>query len=61
MTWTKVKLKALLSQSVQNGYSPVCPEIPNGKWILGLGALSDTGLDTNQVKPAPTRDSKVDN
>ncbi|WP_305801590.1 hypothetical protein, partial [Thiolapillus sp.] len=61
MSWHKVKLKTLLSQPVQNGYSPVCPEEPNGKWILGLGALSDFGLDTTQIKPAPVDDSKVDN
>jgi len=56
-----VKLKTLLSQPVQNGYSPVCPDDPNGKWVLGLGALSDFGLDTTQIKPAPVDDSKVDN
>ncbi len=61
MSWHKVKLKTLLSQPVQNGYSPVCPEEPNGKWVLGLGALSDFGLDTTQIKPAPVDDSKVDN
>ncbi len=61
MSWHKVKLKTLLSQPVQNGYSPVCPEEPNGKWVLGLGALGDSGLDTTQIKPAPVDDSKVDN
>ncbi|HFD86831.1 MAG TPA: restriction endonuclease subunit S [Gammaproteobacteria bacterium] len=61
MSWHKVKLKTLLSQPVQNGYSPVCPEEPNGKWVLGLGALSGSGLDSTQIKPAPVDDSKVDN
>ena len=60
MSWREEKLKTLLSQPVQNGYSPVCPDEPNGKWVLGLGALSDTGLDASQVKPAPVSDSKVD-
>jgi len=60
VSWRKVKLKTLLSQPVQNGYSPVCPDEPNGKWVLGLGALSDTGLDATQIKPAPVSDSKVD-
>jgi len=60
MSWSKVKLKTLLSQSVQNGYSPVCSETPNGKWVLGLGALTESGFDVTQVKPAPTDDSKVD-
>jgi len=60
VSWREEKLKTLLSQPVQNGYSPVCPDEPNGKWVLGLGALSDTGLDASQVKPAPVSDSKVD-
>ncbi len=60
MTWRKVRLETLLSLPVQNGYSPVCQEKPNGKWVLGLGALSNAGLDTTQVKPAPTNDKKVD-
>ena len=61
MSWHKVKLKTLLSQPVQNGYSPVCPDEPNGKWVLGLGELSGSGLDSTQIKPAPVDDSKVDN
>jgi type I restriction enzyme S subunit len=60
MTWKKVKLKTLLSQPVQNGYSPVCPETPNGRWVLGLGALNGSGLDVTQMKPAPINDKKVD-
>ncbi|MDF9408819.1 restriction endonuclease subunit S [Pelotomaculum isophthalicicum JI] len=61
MTWEKIKLKKILSQPIQNGYSPVCPEAPNGKWILGLGALNGTSLDINEKKPAPLNDEKVDN
>ena len=61
MSWPKVKLKTLLSKPVQNGYSPVCLEEPSGKWVLGLGALSDFWLDTTQIKPAPIDDGKVDN
>lgn len=61
MTWKKIKLKKLLSQPIQNGYSPVCPETPNGKWILGLGALNGISLDINEKKPAPLNDEKVDN
>jgi type I restriction enzyme S subunit len=60
MTWKRVKLKELLSQPVQNGYSPVCPKTPNGKWILGLGALNGYGLDFTQIKPAPIDDERVD-
>lgn len=60
MTWKRVKLKTLLSQPVQNGYSPICPETPNGKWILGLGALNGSGFDATQIKPAPIGDKRVD-
>lgn len=60
MMWKKVKLKTLLSQPVQNGYSPICPETPNGKWILGLGALNGSGFDATQIKPAPIGDKRVD-
>ncbi|WP_432822185.1 restriction endonuclease subunit S [Trichloromonas sp.] len=61
MTWPRVKLKTLLTQPVQNGYSPICPDAPNGKWILALGALNGSGFDATQVKPAPIGDNRVDN
>lgn len=60
MSWKKVKLNTLLIQPVQNGYSPVCPDKPNGKWVLGLGALTNHGLDIAQAKPAPENDTRVD-
>ena len=60
MTWKRVKLKTLLSQPVQNGYSPIFPETPSGKWILGLGALYGSGFDATQIKPAPIGDKRVD-
>ena len=60
MTWKKVKLLTLLTLPIQNGYSPICPETSNGKWILGLGALNGSGLDVRQIKPAPINDSRVD-
>ncbi len=55
-----VPLSDLLTSPPQNGYSPVCPEVPTGKWILGLSALSDKGLDLSQAKPAPTNEPLVD-
>lgn len=58
--WDKVSLKSLLSKPIQNGYSPVCDEKPNDRWILGLGALGQSGLDISRKKPAPKNDSKVD-
>lgn len=58
--WNRVELKTLLTLPIRNGYSPICADQPSGKWILGLGALSENGLDTSQKKPAPNNDTKVD-
>lgn len=60
MIWKNIKLKKLLTKPVQNGYSPICSETPNGKWVLGLGALNGSGLDITQIKPAPVDDHRVD-
>lgn len=57
--WKHIKLKKLLTQDVKNGYSPNCPEEPNGSWILGLGNLTENGFDPTQAKPAPKGDSRV--
>lgn len=57
--WKELKLKKLLTQDVKNGYSPNCPEEPNGSWILGLGNLTENGFDPTQAKPAPKSDSRV--
>lgn len=59
MNWDRVKLESLLSRAIQNGYSPICPDQPRGKWILGLGALTGDGLDISQKKPAPHGDLKI--
>ena len=61
MIWNRVKLKTLLKGPIKNGYSPNCPDEQNGKWILGLGALTGGGLDMRQIKPAPFDDARVDN
>ncbi|MGE0822471.1 MAG: restriction endonuclease subunit S [Candidatus Binatia bacterium] len=55
-----VSLSSLLTSPPQNGYSPVCPATPTGKWILGLSTLSDNGLDLSQAKPAPADEPLVD-
>ena len=58
--WEVTKLKNVLEKSVQNGYSPVCPEHSTGHWILGLGALSkENKLKLDEIKPAPFNDEKV--
>ena len=55
-----VPLGALLEDTPRNGYSPVCPELPTGKWVLGLSALDGRGLDLSEPKPAPANDPFVD-
>lgn len=55
-----VPLGELLEEPPRNGYSPVCPESPTGKWVLGLSALDGRGLDLSEPKPAPANDPLVD-
>ena len=55
-----VLLGNLLEASPQNGYSPVCPDAPTGKWVLGLAALNGHGLDLAGAKPAPVNEPLVD-
>jgi type I restriction enzyme, S subunit len=55
-----VPLGELLEETPRNGYSPVCPELPTGKWVLGLSALNGHGLDLSEPKPAPANDPFVD-
>lgn len=53
-------LGALLEQRPQNGYSPVCPDTPTGKWVLSLAALDGYGFNPSGLKPAPIDDPLVD-
>jgi type I restriction enzyme, S subunit len=57
--WKYLNLKKLITQDIKNGYSPNCPEEPNGSWILSLGNLTENGFDPSQVKPAPKDDMRV--
>lgn len=57
--WKYLILKKLITQDIKNGYSPTCPEEPNGRWILSLGNLTENGFDPSQVKPAPKDDMRV--
>jgi len=57
--WKSLKLEELLTQGVRNGYSPNCPEEPNGSWVLCLANLTENGLDPSQAKPAPLDDNKT--
>lgn len=53
-------LGSLLEVPPQNGYSPNCPDIPTGKWVLGLSVLNGYGLSLAEAKPAPLNDPVVD-
>jgi type I restriction enzyme, S subunit len=57
--WKNIKLKKLVTHDIKNGYSPNCPEEPNGSWILGLGNLTENGFDSSHAKPAPVNDKRV--
>lgn len=57
--WQVTLLKDLTAARLRNGYSPVCPSEPTGRWVLSLGALGPSGLDPTEKKPAPANDSKV--
>lgn len=58
--WQQCQLKNLLAEPIRNGYSPVCPKEPTGKWMLHLGAVSAGGYNRHAVKPAPANDPGVD-
>jgi type I restriction enzyme S subunit len=58
--WDVVPLRECLREPTRNGYSPVCPATPTGKWILHLGAVTFDGFNHQATKPAPLDDRKVD-
>lgn len=55
-----VPLGSLIEAPPQSGYSPICPNEPTGKWVLGLSALSERRLDLSEAKPAPIDEPLVD-
>lgn len=57
--WRSIRLGDLLSQPIRNGYSPVCGDTPTGRWVLGLGALGEAGVEPGGIKPAPSDDHRV--
>lgn len=54
------KLSLFLNTPVKNGYSPVCTDKPTSKIVLGLGALTGSGLDLSQVKWVPESNEQTD-
>ena len=53
-----VRLKEILENSIQNGYSPVPVSEETGRWVLGLGALTSSGVNLLQKKAVALDDSK---
>lgn len=54
------KLKHFLATPIKNGYSPVCTDKPTSKVVLGLGALTGSGLNLTQVKWVPESNTQAD-
>lgn len=59
--WKVKVLNFILTENIKNGYSPVCPQCGEGKYILTLESVGPNGLDTSKCKYAPLDDHKVDN
>lgn len=57
--WRRTSLGSVLVEKPSNGYSPRCPNEPNGRWILSLGAVTERGYQPSAIKPAPLDDDKV--
>ena len=57
--WVDYKMRDLIDGSVNNGYSPVCPQDPTGEWVLSLEAMTTLGFNAGGVKPAPVNDPKL--
>lgn len=55
------KLKGFLSEPIKNGYSPICVGQPTSKKVLGLGALTGSGLNLDATKYVSESNTEVDN
>jgi type I restriction enzyme, S subunit len=60
VTWEVFRVGDCLREPIRNGYSPVCPMAPTGRWILHVGAVTFDGFNPLAVKPAPLDDTKID-
>lgn len=58
--WKSAHLDELVREPIRNGYSPRCPDEPNGRWVLSLSAVTPNGFDPQGCKPAPPGDEKVE-
>ena len=57
--WDVLRLGDCLREPIRNGYSPVCPKTPTGRWILHLGAVTADGFNPTALKPAPLDDARL--
>ncbi|EOX4200099.1 MULTISPECIES: restriction endonuclease subunit S [Vibrio] len=56
--WSKTYLKNIISGTIKNGYSPLPAANTTGYWVMGLGALTDNGINPTEIKPVEL-DAKV--
>lgn len=56
--WKKTHLKCVISGAIKNGYSPLPASTNTGYWVLSLGALTDHGINSLEIKPVVV-DEKV--
>ena len=54
------KLKDFLREPIKNGFSPICVGQPTSKRVLGLGALTGSGLKLDETKWVSESNTEVD-
>lgn len=54
--WNRTYLKSIISGSIKNGYSPVPAANTTGYWVMSLGALTDNGINAQEIKPVELDD-----
>lgn len=57
--WKEKHLKEILDVSPQNGFSPQCVDYETGRFVLGLGNLTDYGLVYNELKNVPVEETRI--
>ena len=59
-SWSVANLENFLSRPPKNGYSPVEGDGSSGIGMLGLGCLTASGFQPNQIKKAPEWNDKFE-
>ena len=49
--WSETFLKNIISGTIRNGYSPLPAANTTGYWVMGLGAITDDGINSAAIKP----------